>query len=251
MLPGTHKESVASRRPLFLIAIILCCLSFLKGNSVQAQGYDRFYNSFNLYPKFTDVQTDYDTAIDTLIVVNERFSYFGYINLRGVSNSNKFDFNNSEQSFRWAPFTEYPVDLVYQHVLRKGPGNDNNHLGLRWRISQSSALQELFSALNFNYSVQLFPAKIMDSSNRGGWQISHAFSMSFPYISDRLYLGGFMDQNFNENLGGTRRNTIVTETQLGFRLFKQLYAITEFRINQYRTGREDNIAIGIEWKLDL
>ncbi len=249
MLAGIHKEGVASRKHLILA--IALCLSFLKGTDAHAQGIERFYNSVNLYPKFTDVQTDYDMAIDTLIVVNKRFSYFGYVNLRGVSNSNKFDFNNSEQTFRWAAFNEYPVDLVYQHVLRKGPNNDNNHLGLRWRVSQTSSLQELFKALNFTYSVQLFPAKIMDTGNRGGWQISHAFSMNFPYISDRLYLAGFMDQNFNENIGGTRRNTIVTETQLGFRIFKQFFAITEFRTNQYRVGREGNIAIGLEWKLNL
>jgi hypothetical protein len=250
MLRGFKSRCLISRNHPVLISILLLVLCVLT-NNISAQAFDRFYNSFNIYPKFTDVQTDYDVAIDTLIVVNNNFSYFGYVNLRGVSNSNKFDLNNSEQSFRWTPYATFPVDLVFQHVLRNGPGNDNNHLGVRWRVSQTNYFQELFNNINLNYSMQLFPAKILDSANRGGWQISHAFSMSFPYISDRLYLNGFMDQNFNENIGGTKRNTIVTETQLGFRIFKQLYAVTEFRINEYRVGRKENMAIGIELKINL
>ena len=74
--------------------------------------------------------------------------------------------------------------------------------------------------------------------------------MTFPQVSDRLYLSGFIDQSFDETLPAAMpESPIVTEIQLGMRMFDQFYAIAEYRKNQRRVGSENNLAVGIEYKL--
>jgi len=73
--------------------------------------------------------------------------------------------------------------------------------------------------------------------------------MTFPYISERLYLSGFADHTFNENLPtAIPSNPIVAEAQLGYRLIPNTFAIAEYRVNQYRRNNVNNIAVGMEYK---
>ena len=34
----------------------------------------------------------------------------------------------------------------------------------------------------------------------------------------------------------------------GFRLWKNLYGVAEYRVNDFRLGNENNLAVGIEYK---
>lgn len=74
--------------------------------------------------------------------------------------------------------------------------------------------------------------------------------MRFPYLSDRLYLSGFIDQTFNEQLpDNIPDDPIVAEAQLGFRLIENLYTVAEYRLNQYRRSDVNNLALGLQYKI--
>jgi hypothetical protein len=77
--------------------------------------------------------------------------------------------------------------------------------------------------------------------------MEHSFNLKFPYLSDRLYfLGGGIDHTFNQDLPD---NPIVGEAQLGYRLVENLYAVAEYRINEYRRSDVNNLALGVEDKI--
>jgi nucleoside-specific outer membrane channel protein Tsx len=89
-----------------------------------------------------------------------------------------------------------------------------------------------------------------DDDPEDAWQAEHVFMVKFPYISDRLYFSGFADHTFNSTVPpGVPSNPIVGEAQLGFRLVENLYVMTEFRLNEYRVGNEQNQATGFEYKI--
>lgn len=80
--------------------------------------------------------------------------------------------------------------------------------------------------------------------------MEHVFFMRFPYLSDRLYLSGFIDQTFNEQLpDNIPDDPIVAEAQLGFRLIENLYTVAEYRLNQYRRSDVNNLALGLQYKI--
>ena len=72
--------------------------------------------------------------------------------------------------------------------------------------------------------------------------------MTFPYISNRLYLSGFIDHTFNQDLpDGYPSSPAVWETQLGYEIVDNFYAIAEYRINQYNRNDVNNLALGLEY----
>lgn len=175
-----------------------------------------------------------------------RFSYFSYMNF-GVFGDSGSEFDRSEQNIRWAVSDKLPIDLNLQGLLI---GNGNNYwlLGVGWRLHDTSFFEAFFDRINLIYRLTL-QFKRLSSDNDDAWQLEHYFKMTFPGISDRLYLSGFVDQTFNLDLPDTfPTNPIVTEVQLGMRMFNRFYAVTEYRVNQYRLGNEHNLAIGIEYQ---
>jgi len=213
---------------------------------IYAQQPPRANLLLNFYPYHSTVKDDYDFSMDLGINITDRLSYFGFVNLANVFTSGGIKFQISEQSIRWIPARNLPIDLVYQHVFRYGHDNDTIQLGTRWRVSSTELFKDMFRQLNLNYSVQFF-VKRFDQRINDGWQISHGYLMSFPHISDRLYLTGFIDQNLDEKrANGTKFNPVVAEAQIGFRVFQKLYAVAEYRINEYRENNKTNLSVGFE-----
>ena len=234
----------ASKTRLF--ALILMCL-LLPLNS-YAQQRRPAQIAFNFYPYLSDVKTDSDFTINMLVPLPSRLSYFSFINFSDVLSEGDADFMLTEQNLIWNVSEKLPVDLVAQDIIRRGRNNDTIHLGIRWRLNNTPALASFFRAINLNYAVQIFPTRI-DQRDVGGWQISHAYQMTFPYISDRLYLGGFLDHNIDETTRpGLTRDYVISETQFGIRLYRQLYAVAEYRINDYRRSDNTNFGAGFEIK---
>ena len=204
--------------------------------------------SFNFYPYLTDVKTDSEFTLRTIAPLPRRFSYFSFMNIGGAFSSGPLRYLISKQNLRWQISEKRPVELVLQDIIRNGADNDTVHFGVRLRLDETGSFKSFFDAAHMTYSVEFFPVRF-DQRNVGGWQISHAYEIRFPYISDRLYLGGFLDHNIDEKLRpGVRTDTIISETQLGFRLFGKVYAVVEYRINEYRLSDNSNIGIGIEIK---
>ncbi|MGK0297426.1 MAG: hypothetical protein ACI9XC_001029 [Gammaproteobacteria bacterium] len=223
------------------ITILLCILFTPKLHADAAI-------AFNFYPHLGDVNSDSDMTVNAAVQLPARFSYFSFVNFGGLFHAGSLKFQITEQNLRWQIADQSTIDLVIQDTIRKGSDNDTIHVGARWRMSSTEVMKKIFNAIHLNYSVHLFP-KRFDQREVGGWQISHAYQITFPYISDRLYLSGFLDQNINEiSSTGRKRDNIVSENQFGIRIFKKLYAVAEYRINQYRRSDNTNFGIGIEVK---
>ncbi len=229
-----------------LLPVVLVCL--LLPFSSYAQERRPAQIAFNFYPYLSDVKTDSDFTINILAPLPARFSYSSFINMSDVLSAGDPNFLLTEQNLIWQVSARLPVDLVAQDIIRKGHDNDTIHLGIRWRLNNTPALASFFRAINLNYAVQIFPTRI-DQRDVGGWQISHNYQMTFPYISDRLYLAGFLDHNIDEtSRPGITRDNVVSETQFGVRLYRQLYAVAEYRINDYRRSDNTNVGAGFEIK---
>jgi hypothetical protein len=239
-MPGIRKNLMLNYRYLFIALFI----SLIFTSKIYAQA----AININVYPQLDDVSTDSDLTINAFVLLPARFSYFSFVNFGGLLHSGSVKFQITEQNLRWKITDKLPLDLVIQDTIRNGHDNDTIHLGARWRLNDTDALKSFFNTIHVNYSVHVFP-KRFDQREVGGWQISHAYAITFPYISDRLYFSGFLDHNINEqSITGGKRDNIVSENQFGVRLFKKVYGVVEYRINQYRRSDNTNIGIGVEVK---
>jgi hypothetical protein len=206
---------------------------------------------FNVYPYQTKVNHDSTFTINAFLNLSNRFSYFSLTNFSNQSGSGKLpniDTFFTEQNLRWQISDTSPFELTLQSNLRSGSKNDRHRLGVRWSLNKSAFIAPLLNSINLKYFIN-WHAIQFDHQENYIWQLEHAFSMTFPYISDRLYLSGFADHTFNENLPATiPNNPIVAEAQLGYRLVSNTFAVAEYRVNQYRRSNVNNIAVGLEYK---
>jgi len=68
-----------------------------------------------------------------------------------------------------------------------------------------------FKAINLSWSINFY-VKQFDSVPENIWQMEHVFRMTFPTIDNLLYIGGFFDHTFNENVSvNVPKNPIVGE----------------------------------------
>jgi len=207
---------------------------------------------FNLYPYLSDVPSDNSFTLNMATNLPNRISYFGFINLSNQADRGELgDLAGyyTEQNIRWQLRENSVFDATLQYNTKSGNDNDKLRLGVRWRASDSGFLKPFFNALSLKWSVN-FHVLQFDDDERRAWQIEHAFALSFPYLSDRLYLAGFVDHNINETLGpSVPKNPVVAEAQLGFRLIENFFVVAEYRLNEYRTSDVNNLAVGFEYKM--
>jgi hypothetical protein len=244
------KHSNASRiYRVFLI--IICGLQggLSSAGTINSKG---GFLSFNLYPYMSDVDSDNSLTINAAAQLNHRFSYFSLTNFSNQAGEGELEDTENfytEQNIRWQVSPNSPLDLTLQMNFRSGVDNDRHRLGVRWRLNNTSAIKSVFDAIHLLWSINFHPIQF-DNEDSDVWQIEHSFRLTAPYLRDRLYLAGFIDHTFNEDLpSGFPDNPVVSETQLGFRLIENLYVITEYRINQYRRADVNNLAVGIEYKI--
>lgn len=231
--------------------LVLLCLA-LGGASAQAAQSGRGFLDFNLYPYLSDVDTDSVATLNIGAQLPKRLSLFMFINFYNAPAEGELSETTtfySEQTLKWQISEGSPFDLTVQSNLRSGDDNDRLRFGVRWRLNDSPALAGFFAALNLKYAINLHAIQI-DERDESVWQLEHSFRMTFPWLSERLYLGGFIDHTFNETLPETiPENPAVAEAQLGWRLVEDLYLVTEYRLNQYRRSDVNNLAVGVEYKV--
>ncbi len=251
---GQMALSVVIRRtvglPIRLLFILFCFLS----ERVYADVVNSHagFLDFNLYPYLSDVDTDTSGTINIAAALKHRLSYFSLTNFGnqdGADELEDIDGFYTEQNIRWQIADQSPLDLTIQMNFRSGEDNDRHRLGFRWRLNNTPLLEDFFHTVHLAYSIN-FHVLQFDNEDANVWQMEHVYRMTFPQLSDRLYLAGFIDHTFNQDLPvNFPDNPIVGETQLGFRLEENFYAIVEYRINQYRRSDVNNTAIGIEYKI--
>lgn len=204
----------------------------------------------NTYGYLSDVDTDSVITINTAASLPNRFSYFSltnFINQPGIGELEDTTAYYTEQNIRWQLTNESPLDLTAQFNFRTGQDNDRHRLGFRWRLNDTNYLKDFFSTIYLNWAINIH-AYQWDSEHGHVWQIEHTYRMTFPYISNRLYLAGFIDHTFNQDLPENYPlNPAVWETQLGYEMFDNFYATAEYRINQYNRKDVNNLALGIEY----
>ena len=231
-------------RSFVIVAVLLLGSSAL----AQESGPPNVTIDFSLYPYLSSVDNDVDATIMARAVLPQRFSYFGYVNMKGVVTGGAAEFDRSEQNIRYAVSDKLPLDLNLQGVFVRGDGNDFYQLGVGWRLHDTPGWTDFFDRINLIYRLT-FQLKQFNTGASGVWAVEHWFRWTLPQVSDRLYVNGFIDQTFGQDLPDSMpRSPIVAEVQLGARVWKNFYAVAEFRINQRRVGDEENLAIGIEYK---
>ena len=202
----------------------------------------------NVYPWQRDIENDTDFTLVINAQLPERFSYFSYANMRGVVTSGDAQFLRSEQNLRWAISDQLPIDLTTQAIIARGDGNDALQFGISWRVHDTAAFANFFDRAGLIYRMN-FHLKRFTSGDEDVWQMEHFFKWIVPGLSKRVYLSGFLDQTFDLDLPDEFPETIiVTEVQLGVRVFRQLHIVTEYRHNDRRLGNEQNLAAGFEYK---
>ncbi len=232
----------------FTVLLFSGVLMLLSPAFVKAQGLPPLRIDTNLYPYHSQVDNDTDLTFVTNARLPARLSYFSFISFRGLTTGDDFSFARSEQNLRWTISDKLPLDISLQAVLVDGDGNDFTQLGIGWRVHNTPGLDDFLQRLNLIYRVT-FQLRRSGAADDKVWQTEQYFKLRLPAISERLYVSGFVDQTFDLSVaGGVPGNPLVLEVQAGLRLWKNLYAVAEYRKNEFRVGNENNLAVGIEYK---
>jgi hypothetical protein len=242
----------ASRRTLCSLARTSICIAFALCAPAIAYAREEMKPSmsFDFYPYLSNTQDDTEFTLTTSVTLPAGWSYFSFVNVGSAFNFERTEFLASEQNLRWQITDRIPLDVAIQAIVIRGGNNDSLQVGPRWRLSDTPVLRSFLKSIHTTYSVSFF-VKRFERAPGEVRQISHAYSMAFPFISNRLQLSGFVDQNFHRSAApGKRRRAILSETQLGFRLFKDIYGIAEYRRNEYRASDKDNLALGFEYRMN-
>lgn len=247
------KGRVKNRSFSFVVTVLILCSFMLHEGALAAQKNTKGgFVDFNFYPYLDDVDSDSVVTLNIAADFNGRVSYFSLTNFIGQDEANQQSETAtyySEHNLRWSLSAESSFDLTVQSNFRSGFDNDRHRLGVRWRLNDCECFQSFFDAINLSYAINLHALQF-DNSDSNVWQLEHAYFLRFPYISDRLYLAGFIDHTFNENLPASFPDApIVAESQLGYELSDNFYAVVEYRINQYRREDTSNLAFGIQYKV--
>jgi hypothetical protein len=217
--------------------------SAAKGNSVSG------FVDLNAYPYLSNVKSDSVFTLNLGAKLPLGFSYFSLLNVMNQSSESPFGDTNgyyTEQNLRFQPFAEVPVDLTVQYNLRSGDDNDRLRFGFRWLIDKTPYLGDPFKVISLSYSINFHVLQVDDEDNYV-WQMEHVARLDTPYLDRRLYVAGFADHTFNQGIDGIPDNPVVLELQGGVRLVDELYAIAEYRVNQYRRNEESNLGVGAEY----
>ena len=231
------------------IVLITMTLSYLSRPAIANA--NKGFLDFNAYPYLSDVDTDSVFTLNIAADLGNGFSYFSLLNFYNQDSSGELSDTTtyySEQNLRWKISEESPLDLTFQSNFRTGENNDRHRLGLRWRLSDTELLSEAFDTIHLTYAVN-FHLVQFDHDPNHVWQMEHSIFLRAPEVSENIYLAGFIDHTFNESLPtNIPDNPVVMEAQLGYRITGGLYAVAEWRLNQYRRSDVNNLAVGIQYK---
>ena len=201
------------------------------------------------YQRVIGNDTDFTATINGRLP--GRFSYFSYTNFKGLLTSGSAFADRSEQNLRFALSENSPFDLAVQGIFVRGDGNDFVQAGLSWRVHDTPGLSGFFDRINFVWRVTALPVRWgAKDSAADAWELKNFFRLTVPEVSDRMYLSGFYNKTFNEDVADfVPSRPVVSEVQFGIRTWDNIYLIAEYRVNERRDGKNHNLAAGLEYKL--
>lgn len=240
----SESNTIVIERPVKYLSLII--VGLLVSLHISAQEAEK-HNTTG----FLDFNAYYDTREFNVMTLNilanlpNRFQYFSLTNY--LSAGPLVDLANfySEQNLRWKIKKSGAFDLTLQYVMRQGLANDDLRFGVRWRLSDTPKLTNFFKKLNMSYSLNpMFIQFRAKAHSKYLTQVEHVYRIKI--YKDRIYLGGFADQNFIYNKGNLAFKW-VTEHQLGIRIIDQLFAVGEYRINDFLESDNTGLGIGLEY----
>lgn len=134
--------------------------------------------------------------------------------------------------------------------MRNGIRNDDLRLGIRWRLNNSKRLKPFFDKIKMRLSMNPMFIQWREATElKYNSIIEYVYNiMIFPKtLHNRVYIGGFIDQNFiyyNSKI----TMEFVTEHQIGLQLFRNLFAVCEYRVSTFLLDEPNGIGYGIEYK---
>jgi hypothetical protein len=235
-----------------VLSIVAVCVLASPGVCGAEEGFARpnWMIDIALYPYQHTVESDVDFTATINGKLPGRFSYFSYTNFKGVVSDGSAVFDTSKQFINFEVSNKLPFDLTAQGVLLHGDRDNFYQAGLRWRISDTPGLASFFGKINLIWHASVFPVRWgTNSAAADAWAVEYFFRLTAPKLSNRFYLSGFYDQTFNEEVPGFMPSRpVIAEVQVGYRVWKQLHMVSEYRVNERRPGEHRNIAAGLEYK---
>ncbi len=242
---------------LFLLFLIKTSDSYSQGeaeapvDSAVVQPQRRFgFMDANVYYDTREVST---FTLNYLAILNKRLVYFAFINyqqgaIAKVKKLDDFDFFYSEHNLTYTPFLKIPIDINVQTVFIGGSGNDKLRFAPSWRVHNTPFLDKVCKKLNLSYGINFHILQFgyhppLDDFT---WQMEHFYRFSIlPKLTgNRIYLSGFADHT----MGGDIAKGLVTEHQLGIRLFDEFHAVAEYRYFSYfPEPYREGLALGLEY----
>ncbi len=206
---------------------------------------------------FADFNGYYDTRQFSVLTINllanlpYRFQYFSLTNFQSPKRSFDLESFYSEQNLRWGVHKKIPLEVTFQYVLRQGVDNDDFRFGLKWNVHKTPVLDSAFHKIHFRYSINPMFFQFRSNTKPAYMTIiEHVYRLNIAPgpLNNRLYIGGFADQNFVYSNGKVSLRW-VSEHQRGIRLVSQLYAVAEFRVNTFQPEEQLGLGYGLEYKV--
>ena len=105
------------------------------GAFAQHKAPPSWFVDLSLYPYQHTVDNDADFTTTIRGNLPGRFSYFGYLNFKGVATSGSAVLDHSEQNLRYSISDKIPIDLNFQGVLVRGDGDEENFAaGIEYKV---------------------------------------------------------------------------------------------------------------------
>ena len=234
-----------------IISVFFCNSIFSQNDNNKEDHKNSGFLDFNGYYDSREFST---ITINALVNLPQRFQYFSLTNFQGTDKTSDLSTYYTEQNIRWNLKNNSPIDLTMQWVSRANSNNDNLRLGIRWRLNNTKKIKSFFEKLNLSYSVNFHLLQFTSKSQSNLLpQIEHVYRISlFPSIfKNRIYIGGFADQNINYQDNGKLSFNWVSEHQIGYNIFNSLFIVLEYRINDFLPNNNEGLGYGLEYNIKL
>jgi hypothetical protein len=203
---------------------------------------------FNAYYDYRDFATFTVNIFSELPYGLSYFSFVDFYNEIKHKDIEDLTIFYTEQNLYWALSKKVPLDVTIQWAIASGESyeeipSDYLRVGCQWRLSDTPVIEKIFHALNFSYSINFHLLNISATfDDYYEFQLEHIYRLDIlPDILDqRIYLAGAIKHNIRPDCDDI--SVVITEHQLGIRIYDQLHIIAEFRYNGF--WPEDKVGVG-------
>lgn len=172
--------------------------------------------------------------------VGSGLEYYSGNSLYGQPGKGEPVYYKTKQNLYYAPVSELPLELSSQAAYAYS-SYPIYRLGVRWKVSSTSALRSFFERLHLVYSLNFQPVQF-DSIPGYNWQVEHLYQISFSKV---FSLRGNVNQN-----GGQADTTFSMSSQLNYQVVNAISIFSEYRYAQTPPMSHYNgISFGLEYRI--